>query len=292
MLSILIPTYNYIVYPLVLELHKQSENLGIVYEILVQDDGSSNFLNENQIINDLTNCSYIINDKNYGRTFTRGILANKASFEWILFLDADVIPVNSNFISSYITLLDSKNRVILGGYSYKKTKPDSGKEFRYKYGKKREEKKAVERNLTPYQFVFSGNILIKKKIFLTTNYAGENSFYGMDIFFAYQLFVKKVEVHHIDNPIYHLGLETNQIFFEKSLKAVESRKKFVIDCNQIEKISPLIKHYKTIKKYCLLPLIIVFFRILQPILKKLILNKNPSLICFDLYRLGYLCTLK
>ncbi|QBN20072.1 glycosyltransferase family 2 protein [Flavobacterium nackdongense] len=292
MLSILIPTYNYNVVPLVLELRKQCLECEIEFEILVLDDASTDCLKENQIINNWENCHFNTESKNSGRTYTRNKLAHQARFEWLLFLDADVIPVNSSFILSYLESIKPENQVILGGYCYENSKHNSPNILRYKYGKEREEKTASERNQNPYQYVFSGNILIQKKTFLTTNYANENSFYGMDIFFAYQLFTHKIDVFHIENPIYHLGLDTNEIFFAKSLKAVESRKYFLIEGEKIELISPLIKQYKTLKKYGLLSLTKHIFSISEPILKKLILNKNPNLICFDLYRLGYFCTLK
>lgn len=292
MISILIPTYNYNAYPLVLELHKQCLECGIEFEILCQDDASVDFKNENQFINDLPNCHYYTSKKNLGRTSTRSTLANKAVYDWLLFLDADVIPVKSNFIKNYISYLNSKPKVVFGGYCYQNVIPEFESKFRHKYGKKREEKSASERNLTPYIFIFSGNFLIQKEIFLDTNFTGEGNYYGMDIYFSYQLFIKRIEVLHIENPIYHLGLETNQNFFEKSLKAVESRKQFLIDCAEIEKISPLIKKYKTIKQFGLLPIVVFGFKISKPILNKLILNKNPSLFCFDVYRLGYLCSIQ
>jgi glycosyltransferase involved in cell wall biosynthesis len=292
MLSILIPTYNYNVVPLVLELHKQCLECEIDFEILCQDDGSKQFQVENQKINSLENCHFEVLETNIGRSAIRNLLAKKAKFENLLFLDADTIPVYSNFINKYTESINLEYQVVLGGLRYENNKPDDKFTFRLKYGKKREEKKHSERNINPYQFVFSGNILIKKKKFLATNYAGNNSFYGMDVFFAYQLFIKKIEILHIENPIYHLGLESNIVFFEKSLKAVESRKQFLIDCDQIEKLSPLIKSYKKIKKYKLLPIVRLIFKLTKPILKNLILNKNPNLHYFDLYRLGYLCSLK
>ena len=292
MLSLLIPTYNYNVVPLVLEIHKQCLECEINFEILVFDDGSKGFLDENQKINSLDNCRFEVLEKNIGRSAIRNLLAKKAKYDSLLFLDADTIPINSNFIIKYIESINLGHLVIFGGYRYANKKPKDEWILRYKYGKEREEKTDSERNLNPYQFVFSGNLLIEKNIFLATNYAYDNSFYGMDVYFAYQLFIKKITVIHIENPIHHLGLESNKVFFEKSLKAVESRKQFLIDCDQIEKISPLLKQYNNLKKYRLLPLAVFCFRITQPILKKLILNKNPNLHCFDFYRLGYLCSLK
>lgn len=290
MLSILIPTYNYNVYPLVLELHKQCSECEIEFEIICQDDASIDYLVENLRVNNLSNCQYFRNYENLGRTSTRNKLAEKARFKWLLFLDADVIPMHSNFINNYISYTNSKHEVILGGYCYQDTKPKSEVRFRYKYGKKREEKTALERNSNPYKHIFSGNLLIQKGTFLATNYPHKDAHYGMDIYFAYQLFANEIKTLHIENPIYHLGLETNEIFFKKSLKAVESRKQFLVECDQIEKISPLIKKYKTIEQFRLLPIANFCFKISEPILKKLILNKNPSLLCFDVYRLGYLCS--
>ena len=68
MLSILIPTYNYNVYPLVSELHKQCLECEIDFEIIVIDDGSKLFFNENQEINSFKNCRFEILEKNIGRS--------------------------------------------------------------------------------------------------------------------------------------------------------------------------------------------------------------------------------
>lgn len=292
MLSILIPTYNYNVYPLVKELHRQCIESAIDFEILCQDDASESFKEGNLKINHLPFCHYYLSDKNSGRTLTRNKLAEKAIHDWLLFLDADVIPAHSNFIKNYISHVNSKSKAIFGGYCYQNTKPGFESKFRFKYGKEREEKSALQRNLTPYKYIFSGNFLIFKKTFIETNFAEHGNYYGMDVFFSYQLYIKKIEVLHIENAIYHLGLETNQIFFEKSLKAVENKKHFLSNYSEIEKISPLLKKYNVIKQYHLLPTVILFFKISEPFLKRRILCKKPSLFCFDIYRLGYICTLK
>lgn len=47
MLSILIPTYNYNVVPLVLELQKQCLEYKIHFEIIVFDDGSNRYIEDN-----------------------------------------------------------------------------------------------------------------------------------------------------------------------------------------------------------------------------------------------------
>src|SRR5690606_6597571 len=112
------------------------------------------------------------------------------------------------------------------------------------------------------------------------------------IYFAYQLFLKKITPLHIDNSIYHLGLESNDIFLEKSLQSVVSRKRFLVDKIDIEQLNPLLSHYKTIKKYRLILVAKIIFNIFEQFLKRNSLSNSPSLFYFDLYRLGYICAVK
>ena len=135
-------------------------------------------------------------------------------------------------------------------------------------------------------------MLIQKQLFLELNYTENEKFYGMDIYFAYQLFSKKITPLHIENAIYHVGLESNDMFFEKSLQSVVSRKRFLVDKVDIEKLNPLLAHYKKIKKYRLIFITRFLFKISEQFLKRNILSKNPNLFYFDLYRLGYICSEK
>lgn len=291
MLSILIPTYNYTIFPLVSELNMQCVTAKINFEIIVLDDFSSISTEENREINKIPNCEFYSNSENLGRTQNRNILAKKAKYDWLLFLDADVIPVESTFISKYISSITTESKVIIGGYQYKSNFPKQAQLLRYVYGKSREEKLASVKNKKPYSSVFSGNILILKDVFESCNYQIQNNFYGMDIYFAYQLFINKINVLHIDNGIFHLGLESNEIFFEKSLQSVKTRKNLLEAKYQIEQINPLLSKYKTLKKYRLNGIIYLIFKLVETHLKNKILNKKPNLFYFDLYRLGYLCSL-
>ncbi|GGD25816.1 glycosyltransferase family 2 protein [Flavobacterium orientale] len=290
MLSILIPTYNYNVQPLVLELQKQAEALSFVYEIIVCDDASNT--SQNITIDSNQSIHFIKNETNLGRTQTRQKLALKAKFENLLFLDADVLPKTTTFVKEYFTILSQSYEVICGGCTYEKNEPSKKCILRWKYGKNREEKSALQRNIKPYSAVFSGNLLIKKSVFLKYNFNENTNFYGMDIYFAYQLFFHAVSVKHYDVDVIHLGLESNEVFFKKSLESVVSRNTFLIDKPKIEEINSLIKHYKTLKKFKLDFVFSVKFKLFKSLLEKNILGNNPNLFLFDLYRLGYLCSLQ
>ncbi len=292
MLSILIPTYNYNAYPLVFELYNQCNQGNIEFEIICFDDASNSNENiENQKINALENCKFSINSKNIGRTANRNLLAEQARFNLLLFLDADVIPEKNNFIKIYLENQE-ENQVVFGGYKYNNTVLNTTNSLRYFYGKKREEVGYKRRSKNPYNYVFSGNMLINKNTFLAHNKNFIENIYGLDILLGYNLFIKNVEVIHIDNAIFHNGIEENEVFFKKSLESVASRKKYLIDKKNIEKVNLLIKNYKFLKQYKLDLLVFFLFTFTKPVLKKLIFKKQPSLLAFDLYRLGYICSIK
>lgn len=294
MISILIPTYNHSALSLVKELNKQALSIEVPFEIIVLDDCSTNkvIAAENKLINNFKNSFFIENSTNKGRTFTRNILANNAKYEWLLFLDADVIPKDISFIEKYINeIKDNSFDVIIGGCAYENKKPQKNKILRYSYGKQREEKEADLRNKFPYKHIFSGNLLIHKDIFLKHNYPLQHNIYGLDNYFAFQLFKNKINVKHIDNVVYHLGLEENEVFFRKSIDSIQSRIEILKNYPEIENFDTVLKHYTFFKKTKLEIVVSFLFRLSEPYLKRSIISPRPNILIFDLYRLGYICNL-
>lgn len=289
MLSILIPTYNYNTNLLVEELYKQAFRENILFEIIILDDCSTEDLKP---ASNFKNVDYLRNIVNQGRTLSRKILAEKAQYDTLLFLDADMLPTNDQFISNYINKIEKGMSVVFGGYTYRPEPPSPDKILRYKYGRHREEKPASKRSLNPYATIFSGNLLIQKQVFFENNYSQNQNLYGMDNVFCYNLYHNNVKIEHIDNPILHLGLENNDIFFKKCIESVKNRKELLANSESIENINSLLKHYKKLKQYKLDRIVSFFFKLGEPLLKKMILKKDPNLFCLDIYRLGYICFIK
>ncbi|SHI62350.1 glycosyltransferase family 2 protein [Flavobacterium terrae] len=294
MISILIPVYNYNISSLLDKINSEITLNNISCEVIVIDDCSTQL--ETSKINK-ENCAkysyeYLKNESNKGRTISRKILANKANFDWLLFLDSDVLPCDINFIQNYLNEINKDVEVVIGGIKYERKDIDSSTIFRYKYGINREEKTSTERNKKVYSSIFSGNLFIKKNIFLTNNYNGEKNIYGLDNYFSYNLFINKSKVLHIDNPTYHLGLESNEDFFNKSISSLETRIELLKNKPLIEKTDSIIKAYKFCVKYNINIIANIIFKMTGPFLKKLVISNNPNLLAFDLYRLGYICKLK
>lgn len=293
MLSILIPTYNYNVYPLVLELHEQCKNCHIDYEIVVLDDNGELFFEENQVINTLQNCSFTSNEINIGRSKMRNLLAKKAKYDWLLFLDADTIPLHHNFISTYIQYVSTKHQLVYGGITYSTEEPNKDSTLRWFYGKERESISAEKRNLKPYISFLTLNFLIPKCFFDVVSFNESiPNLRHEDTLFSFELAQQKIPILHIDNPIIHLGLDTNLEFLNKSRASVIALKNLVdkglIDVGYVR----LSQMYFILQKIKCTFIFAFLFEKFKSKSENQLCSKDPSILLFDLYRLGYYCTLK
>lgn len=287
MISILIPVYNYNVVPLVKEMHKQTVALQIPFEIIVFDDHSTNLCVEsaNRESESLAEVTYIRASSNKGRSATRNVLANAARYKWLLFLDADVFPSSPNFVRNY-TEYAGQADLIFGGIVYEKEKPAQNT-LRWKYGSSRESQTVAQRNKKPFISIISQGFLIRKSLFLKANDLLENR-YGLDALFTSNLKNLGATVLHIDNPLIHKGLENNEKFMEKSVKAVRSLV-FLAEKGRIpEDHYTIQKAALKLKKYRLTNVFLKCTAFFENQMKKNLLSSNPSLTVFDIYRLRIL----
>jgi glycosyltransferase involved in cell wall biosynthesis len=296
MLSILIPTYNYNVLPLVQEVQFQAKREHIEFEIIVLDDASTDAatLSKNQQIALIDNCKYKLLQQNVGRSKIRNLLAKKAQYHWLLFLDADTLPTDGELICQYLQYLNADEKVVYGGVEYQIQKPPREKLLRWVYGKEREALHVGPREDMPYRSLLTMNFAVTKNIFdkVIFNEDIQSLRYGYeDILFAYNLSQKDIRVQHIHNPICHHGLETGEKFIEKAETATQSLK-YLVDNNLLPAdYIRLSSAYCKLKKFGLAGFASKLFCTFRGRLRKNLLGNHPSMIVFDLYRLGYLCTL-
>jgi glycosyltransferase involved in cell wall biosynthesis len=292
MLSILIPTYNYNVFPLVLELHEQCDQCGIEYEIIVLDDAGKFFLDENKAINKLENCTFSTGIQNIGRSKMRNLLAQKAKHDWLLFLDADTIPLRNNFISTYIKYVSPHLQMVYGGITYSIELPSKDRMLRWFYGKKREAIVAEKRNLKPYISFLTLNFLIPKTFFKSVSF-NENipNLRHEDTLFSFELAKQNIPLLHITNPIVHLGLDTNEVFLNKTRESVVALKNLVDEHLIAVEYVRLSQMFSTLQKIKCSFIFAFMFEKCKSKIEKQLCSENPSMLLFDLYRLGYYCLL-
>ena len=288
MLSILIPTYNYNLYPLVSEVHKQCVESRIDFEILCQDDASNLFNIENQRINSLENCNFSINNSNLGRGKNINFLAEKAKFEWLLIMDCDTLPTQNNYIQNYISQINKAEKVVFGGIEYQKQQPANDQLLRWFYGNARESLSVEKRNTNPNGNALTSNIFIQKKVFVSNKFDESITKYGYeDLVFLSDLKKKGILVKHIENPTYHLGLETSQQFLEKTKIALENLKSITENTSLDPSESKILRVSFLLKKWHLTPIISFAFKKTEQNIERNLLSVKPSLLLFDLYKLGY-----
>lgn len=293
MLSILIPTYHYNVYPLARELSAQAETLGIPYEIRCLDDGSGGFKDENDRINQLPNASFAPLDHNIGRSAIRNLLAREATFPNLLFLDADVMPQNPDFLAQYLPYIDGTDRIVYGGIRYQAEAPPADQLLRWVYGKEREALKAEKRQEHPYRSFLTLNFLTTKTLLEQVSFNETiPNLRHEDTLFSYELSQRKVPIVHIENPVWHHGLEDSARFLEKSEEAVVALQSLVRGQLLPASYARLSAIHANITRLGLRPLVGMWFSWSQRGLRRNLLGDRPSMRVFDLYRLGYLCTIK
>jgi glycosyltransferase involved in cell wall biosynthesis len=149
--SILIPVYNYDIVALVHNLRVAIEDIPEYVEIILGDDGSSpDYIArykamENGKVRLITACC------NIGRAAIRNRLAEEASGDFLLFIDADALITGTanEYLRKWLPYIE-QGRAICGGTLYPEYPPaDPDKMLRWKYGRKREQKKASEKSKTP-----------------------------------------------------------------------------------------------------------------------------------------------
>ncbi|NMH88018.1 glycosyltransferase [Flavivirga algicola] len=290
MLSILIPVYNYNITNLVYNIHEQATRTKIEFEIICFEDGSNKYVIENKSsIETLMHTSIIVSSLNKGSIKSRQILSNQASYNWLLFLDSDVIPKHNSFIEKYINLISPDTDALYGGVAYKDEQPETEYLLRWKYGKSCEEINASKRNRKPYQVVVSGNFLIKKTIFNLINLKIKKNSYGLDNYFGILLNEKKARVKHINNEVYHLGIDKSDIYIKKIENAIETLLWLLNERRIFQHNNKLLSIFIYLKRLKLNHFMSLFFRVFNTSIKKNLLGKQPNIFFLQLYKISYMC---
>ena len=227
-ISLLIPVLDYDIVTLVYSMKDAMGKVPEFCEILIGDDGSSQEYGEKYHSLETKNVRVVSSEKNIGRAAIRNKLALEAKGDFLLFIDADVIlPGTAEaYILKWLPYLN-KSRVICGGILYHESPPgDPDKILRWKYGRLREQKNAVERNKHPHSGFSTFNVLIERSVFSKIRFNEELKQYGHeDTLLGYQLKNAGIGILHIDNGLIHEGLEPNRDFLNKTKLGIENLSK-------------------------------------------------------------------
>lgn len=289
-LSILIPIYNYDVRPLVRCLHEQAQHLSIPYEIRLLDDASQpDFQALHSDLRDLPQVVYAVLPENVGRARIRNLLAAQAAYDFLLFMDGDMMPTGSDFLQQYAAQLHPQ-QLLYGGRCYAAQPPvDPARYFHWLYGSQREQRSAEQRRQHSHRSFMTNNFVIPKQLMLEQPFDETLTTYGHeDTLFGWQLQQRGIPIQHLDNPMEHLGVETTDAFLRKSRQAVENLyflyQKYQLPAEEVR----LLAYFEKTRRWRLHWFILLIFNIFNNFFINNFNSRRPRLAWFDFYRLGYL----
>lgn len=290
MLSILIPTKDYNCCKLAEALQQQATAIGLPYEIIVGEDGSSpQGLQMNTSIMQLPGCRIVRLSHNVGRSKMRNILAEEAKGENIMFIDSDAIVENDTFLIKYIKALETYS-VVCGGLYHADKLNDKRCTLRYRYEKNADTRRsAAHRSKAPYDNFTTFCFAIRRDIFIQIKFNEEINRYGYeDTLFGHELRKRDIAIKHIDSPLLHNGLEENAVYLnkiEESLHTLHNIRKEIGS-------TPLLRCCNRLKSLYLTGTVAYLWRILKAPLRRNLLSNTPSLILLNIYKVGYFCNIE
>ena len=286
-ISILIPIYNSVCVKQVKELSAQAQQLNVDYEIIVADDDSplKDVVRDNEAINDMPNCQYIVKPTNTGSAATRNFLAEKSRYPWLLFIDCDVEISNPSFLRTYLLYIENDYDVINGGIAVADI-PQMGSNLRYIYEKAAEaDHTAAKRQKQRYQEFRSTNFMIRRDVFLQNPFDERFTKSGYeDVLFGKHLKHSNAAILHIDNPVTMTEFETNPDYVLKTERNLRTLYQFRSDLRGYSRLLTLVSG---IHISAILWLMRLWHRMFGAIERRNLCGSRPYLLVFKLYRLGY-----
>ena len=291
-LSILIPAYNHDCTRLVSELAMQLRMLkstvkDMECEIVVIDDGStdSGILLSNRRIGSMDFCRYIENGHNIGRAAIRNQLAAEARYEWLVFLDCDVVVLRPDFVQSYYGMRHIAD-VVVGALRFSDSSGRYADNLRYRYESRYVRKHVQRRNRqTAYTAFRTTNFMIRRSVIISHPFDESFEGYGYeDTLFGKELKDVGVSLTHADIDVTIDEYDTNAAFVEKT---EESLRTLSAHADQMEGFSKLLAVWHTMTRWRFTCLSRPLLKPLLPVIRHQLVSNTPSLLLYDIYKLAF-----
>lgn len=286
MISILIPVYNYDCTGLINELRASCILAKIDYEIIIGNDCSTDktVVESLDRIGELPNCRVLNEPKNIGRAFILNKMSQLAAYPFLIIIDSDARVPHDDFIEKYIQVAVNHD-VVCGGIEVREEDLGTSNQLRYRYEHAATKSRALEyRKHHPYEKFSTFNLLIRRSIFDAIRFDSRCYQYGYeDTILGIDLMRQGVEVVHIDNPLIHTGIDSNESFLSKTHQAMQVLNGLGEFYQQHIRIS---RTALKLKRMHLFWTIKMWHRLFGKIEYKSLMT-NPRVGIFNLYKLGY-----
>lgn len=303
MLSILIPTYNYVCAHLVCDLQKQCEEVqaslgeeNFQYEIIVADDASTDAacVEKNAVIDYLPDCRYELRDENVGRAHIRNWLFDQARYEWALLIDCDAEVIHDDFILRYCKAITCGSAIIVGGIATP-LDAEPGCELRLRYEQAAERIRTLNfRREHPAAAFSTFNVMISRNVLAGLHFDERCTEYGYeDALFGIEAERRGFSICHIDNPLQHNGINDNSSFLRNTETSLRMLRHLGPPMTDRARVARAARHFEGswLRRITLKPLTILLYKMCRPLLRSNLLSRHPNLHVFAFYKLGYYLSL-
>lgn len=287
-LSVLIPTHNYKCYTLVADLHKQLEQSGIDYEIIVADDGSSDLqvLEDNRkLASTFAHVRLVEMDKSLSRSAMRNRLWRLATYDWQLQINSNVMVTKSDFIRNYLDSVDDRVQIVCGACTAQ------GNSLRDVY-----ERHFYEHfdtnfyNSHPYSYFRNTNCMFHRSVFLKCHYDETLTGYGHeDSVFGDTLKKADIKIKYIANPVTYVDTVSSTEYLQRTRESLHS-------LLQISQTNPdstnLLKVVRKLDKFGLSGFVRLWHRMAGAWEADNLCGANPNMKVYALYKLGYYLSIR
>lgn len=301
-LSILIPTYNNVCAELVRALqHQASAQEGLAFEVLVADDGSSHRATvkaNREAICPLEHCRYIERETNVGRARIRNFLAREAQYDWLLFMDSDMVVRDDCYVARYVDVIrkaaleTGMPPVFYGGYSIghaREANPDMALERNLRYLFECRSPQNADPHLReqhPYGDFHTSNFLVSRSVMLEHPLDERFVHYGYeDVLWGKTLAEHGVTVRHVANPLSFERFESNMLYVEKTEESLRTLHYFRHELASCSRLIPVAERLRRL--LVVYPLVRLLYPFVSLHLKAGLTGASPRMFLFNLYKLLY-----
>lgn len=226
-LSILVPFLRDDPSPLLRKLANERGDPLSQVELLLLDDGTNDPVLTARLIAAIHTlpmaASLLTLSANIGRAGGRNLMTRRARGDYLLFLDADMLPDRDSFLDQWLNVVTKEApSVVFGGFSLEQAPTDERYAVHRAMASKSDCLMAAVRSAQPEKYVFTSNLLVKSEVFARNMFDEDFTGWGWeDVEWAIRI-CEQHPILHRDIPATHLGLDTVAQLMEKYRQSADN----------------------------------------------------------------------